>query len=577
MSRLKEAASNGAGANKYAAIYARVSTEDQGKGFSIPTQIEACQKLADREGYSVSEGYVLVDEGISGTTMDRPGLKQLRDFVKARVISAIFVYDPDRLSRNLGHQLVLAEEMDKAGVNLRIISHPLEQGPEGWLFFQMRGALAEYERAKILERTKRGMLGRAKAGHPNGGQVPLGYRYVAAAHGGCWEIDLEEAQIVQRIFFMCLSGMAVRTIACQLTVERVKTRLDRRPKSGGVKSHQEGVWVWGSVHQILRNEAYAGKAYFGRRQRLSNGRRQLRSSEEWICIPVPAIVDQQTFDTAQAQLRKNQVTARRNRKHEYLLAGGFFRCAQCGRMMTGRVTPKGKRRYRCTSRVNVLDIQKRCRGSILADDVESRVWNAVETLLKNPGLIAAEVRRQHEQSDEIKAEIGRHLDAVESALLKCVREDERWTKAYAAEVIDLDELKQHRAALVTRRKSLKDQHAQLEAELNRVQSNMHHVDQLIEYCARVRKRLQTFSFEEKRLALEALDIQATWAADQALSVRGSIPMGEVPSIRTDDVIMFIPPCRAVRPPRWLGAPAAGGEDRQQPGRILDGEPRWPGL
>ena len=94
---------------KYAAIYARVSTEDQGKGFSIPTQIDACQQLATREGYTVPESHVLIDEGISGTTMDRPSLRKLRDLVNARAIMAAIVYDPDRLSRNLGHQLLLAE------------------------------------------------------------------------------------------------------------------------------------------------------------------------------------------------------------------------------------------------------------------------------------------------------------------------------------------------------------------------------------------------------------------------------------------------------------------------------------
>src|SRR5919109_2345810 len=177
----------------YAAIYARVSTEDQGKGFSIPTQIEAGQKLAEREGYMVSETSVLVDEGISGTTMDRPELRKLRDFINAKAIGAVVVYDPDRLSRNLGHQLLLAEEFERAGVKLLIVSHPMEQGPEGWLFFQMRGALAEYERAKILERTKRGMLGRAKAGNPWAGQAALGYRAVREAHRARWEIDEEAA------------------------------------------------------------------------------------------------------------------------------------------------------------------------------------------------------------------------------------------------------------------------------------------------------------------------------------------------------------------------------------------------
>src|SRR5215510_16421266 len=136
---------------KIAAVYGRVSTEEQGHGFSLPTQLAACLALADKEGYMVPESYRFADE-VSGTTLDRPGLRLLRDLVRTRAVSAVLVYDPDRLSRTLGHQLLLSEEFEQAGIRLLIVSHPLEKGPEGWLFFQMRGAIAEYERAKVLER-----------------------------------------------------------------------------------------------------------------------------------------------------------------------------------------------------------------------------------------------------------------------------------------------------------------------------------------------------------------------------------------------------------------------------------------
>jgi site-specific DNA recombinase len=229
---------------RYAAIYARVSTEDQGKGFSISTQIEGCQKLAEREGYTVPEAHVLIDEGISGTTMDRPDLRKLRDLVNVRTISAVIVYDPDRLSRNLGHQLLLAEEFEQAAVKLLIVSHPMEQGPEGWLFFQMRGTLAEYERAKLLERTHRGRVGRVKAGHPGGGSVPLGYRRVQEPHRGRLEIDEETAPLIRRIFEMYVNGATLRTIAKQLTAERVPTKLDWEgsPKKRQQKRFGYGVW-----------------------------------------------------------------------------------------------------------------------------------------------------------------------------------------------------------------------------------------------------------------------------------------------------------------------------------------------
>jgi site-specific DNA recombinase len=227
--------------SQYAAIYPRVSTEDQGKGFSIPTQIEACQLLATREGYLVPESHVLIDEGLSGTTLERPGVRRLRELVQTQAIAAVIVIDPDRLSRNLGHQLLLAEELEEAGVKLLIVSHPLEQGPEGWLFFQMRGALAEYELAKLLERTQRGRIGRAKAGH-SWGQVPFGYRAIREPHGGRSEVDPEEAALVRRMFAMCLQGFSTREIARQLTMERVPTKLDREPKRGRHRELGPGCW-----------------------------------------------------------------------------------------------------------------------------------------------------------------------------------------------------------------------------------------------------------------------------------------------------------------------------------------------
>src|SRR5439155_19803382 len=136
-------------------------------------------------------------------------------------VRAVIVYDPDRLSRTLGHQLLLSEELDQAKVRLLVVSHPLEKGPEGWLFFQMRGAIAEYERTKILERTNRGRLGRAQAGYPHGGVVPLGYRYVHNKKDGIYEIDPEEAALVQRIFQLYLGGMSFKTLARVLKSERV--------------------------------------------------------------------------------------------------------------------------------------------------------------------------------------------------------------------------------------------------------------------------------------------------------------------------------------------------------------------
>jgi site-specific DNA recombinase len=512
-----------------AAVYARVSTEDQGKGFSLPTQIEACQKLAAHEGYTVPETHVLIDEGISGTTMDRPGLRRLRELVNTRAIAAAIVYDPDRLSRNLGHQLLLAEEFERASVKLLIVSHPLEQGPEGWLFFQMRGALAEYERAKILERTKRGMLGRAKAGYPLGGSVPLGFRYVGEPHPGHLEIDAEEAALVRRIFEMCLSGISTWGIARRLTAERVPSRRDRQPWAKkatgrkGLKGSGAGVWHHSSVGHILRNEAYIGTLYWNKSVRRTKTTIAYRPPEEWISIPIPPIVSDAIFAAAQAQLARNKVVSARNRRREYLLVGRRLRCGRCGRTMVGFCS-KGTRRYRCSSVVNVADPEQRCRGSVKADLVEGEVWAAVERVLAQPELIAVEVARQHARLEEVRAAQEQDKQPIYAALARCDRDDQHWLDAYMKEAITADELKAYRHDIQRGRTALQGQLAELDARLAGAVDAANQVAALTGYCARVRQRLQTFDVAEKRVALEALNIQSSWARGERLVIEGSIPL-----------------------------------------------------
>ena len=237
-------------------------------------------------------------------------------------------------------------------MRLLIVSHPLEKGPEGWLFFQMRGAIAEYERAKILERLKRGHLGRAKAGHPEGGTVPLGYRYIKGHKQGQYEIDAEEAGLVRRIFRMCLDGRNTTAIAKQLSAERIPTHQERR----GLRRKRLAPEIWskGSVHHLLRNEVYIGRMYYNKFQRvpgLKDPTRRTRAIQrdpsEWQLIPVPTLIDEATFAAVQAQLQRNAALGQRRRKYEYLFLAGRLRCGRCGSAMSGFNTPKGQRRYRC--------------------------------------------------------------------------------------------------------------------------------------------------------------------------------------------------------------------------------------
>src|SRR5262249_10651005 len=206
---------------KIAAIYVRVSTKDQAdRGYSLPTQLAACQTLAQQEGYAVPDSHIFIEDYI-GTSLNRPQLTHVRDLVRQRLVQAVFLYDMDRLARKLAHQLLLTEEFEQAGVALRIVTSPEEaKTPEAQLLVNVRGIIAEYERAKILERTARGRRGRAQDGYVSYGRRTFGYTYVKHADkgeyydpekdicracgkqskkGACYAVYPEEAAIVERI------------------------------------------------------------------------------------------------------------------------------------------------------------------------------------------------------------------------------------------------------------------------------------------------------------------------------------------------------------------------------------------
>ncbi len=160
-----------------AALYARVSSEQQERERTIDSQLEALRGLAQSRGWSIPNELVYRDEGFSGSRLDRPGLDRLRDAASAGRFSRLLVYCPDRLARNYVHQQVLLEELQHRGVEVEFAERPLSDRPEDRLLAQMQGAFAEYERTKILERTRRGRLYKARMGlWLNWGTPPYGYR-----------------------------------------------------------------------------------------------------------------------------------------------------------------------------------------------------------------------------------------------------------------------------------------------------------------------------------------------------------------------------------------------------------------
>src|SRR6201984_2820011 len=141
---------------KPAAIYARVSSDRQKENHTIASQTAALIEYAQAHGYSVPPEWVFQDEGYSGAILVRPGLEALRDLAAEGQIAAALVYSPDRLSRKYAYQVLLREELARWCAELLCLRAPAGATPKDQLLVQCQGMIAEYERAEIAERCRRG-------------------------------------------------------------------------------------------------------------------------------------------------------------------------------------------------------------------------------------------------------------------------------------------------------------------------------------------------------------------------------------------------------------------------------------
>jgi len=188
---------------KTAAIYARVSSDKQKEENTIASQTAALKEFAHNQDYDVPREWIFEDEGFSGASLVRPGLERVRDLAAEGQLEAVLVYTPDRLSRKYAYQILLIEEFARNGVETVFVKAPKSDTPEDQLLLQFQGMIAEYERAQILERSRRGKRHRARQGQVSVlSGAPYGYRYVRKTDetAAYYEIIEAEADVVRLVY-----------------------------------------------------------------------------------------------------------------------------------------------------------------------------------------------------------------------------------------------------------------------------------------------------------------------------------------------------------------------------------------
>ncbi|MBV9003035.1 MAG: recombinase family protein, partial [Solirubrobacterales bacterium] len=479
-------------------LYARVSTErQQGRG-TVGSQLEALRAAARADGHKVIEEFV--DDGYSGARLDRPALDRLRDAAEAGVLDGVLCLCVDRLARAYAYQVLILEEFERLGVKVRFLEGPAPgDDPQATLLVQMQGVIAEYEKAKIAERNRRGKLYRARAGEIPFWKVSYGHRRVIPEGGGRARIEIfePEAQVVREIFSAYVErGLSVRQIAFELR--------DRAIPSPTGKPQ----WGTSAIDRVLRNEAYVGTVYYNRHERIEGATRgrktrlRERPREEWIAIPVPAIIDRDTFDRVSQVSHENFKLSPRGAAAEAWLLRGLVECGHCH---------VGCSCHNSYGRNSVLTRYYYCRNhdllragsedrlcperNIRANELDEYVFEQVRQALLAPDQLLAAERAVLTGAPDENELVAAQLKRLDTAIEAKERERARLLDAYQAGLLGLEELTRRTGALTTRR-----------AELTREKETLNQRSAELAAENRIRRRLTGFS-ERIAASLNRLDFE----------------------------------------------------------------------
>ncbi len=518
-----------------AAIYARVSSARQKKDQTIGSQTQALREHATQSLLEVPEEWVFEDEGHSGATLVRPGLEALRDLAAQGCLDVVLCYSPDRLARKFAYQALLIEEFTRAGVRVEFVKGPRGDTPEDQLLVQFQGMFAEYEKAQLAERYRRGKAYRARTGSVNVlGGAPFGYRYLRKSDlaGAVYEIAEDEAMLVAEMFRRYAGdGASIADLARWLTSQGVRTRTGKERWDRSV--------IWG----MLRNPAYAGKAVFGKtmvvqepaglnRVARLQGRsvpRPIKTVDrprgEWTEIPVPAIVSNDTFDRVQQRLADNKRFAARNTKVPSLLQG-LAACSACGYgyyRTSARTTSRKIYYYRCLGSDDYRYQGGRvCRNQpVRADYLDNIVWDHITGLLADPALIRAEISKRLERA-RTSDPVTRQRNQLELALAKATTSITAMIGAYSEQLITIDELRARMPHLRAREASLRGQIDALDAQAADRDAYLKLADNLEGFLSQLRGKAETAAVAERQHVLRLL-VKDVLVGPEKITIRHRIP------------------------------------------------------
>src|ERR1700681_2014207 len=519
---------------RIAAIYAWVSSEQQREANTIASQTASLIEFAQGHDLEVPKEWVFEDEGYSGATLERPGLERVRDLAAEGQIQVVLAYSPDRLSRKYAYQILLIEELARNGVETIFVKAPQGASAEDQLLVQFQGMISEYERAQILERSRRGKRHRAQAGEVSVlSGAPYGYRYIRKTDQApaSYAVIDSEVRVVQRVYAMyTVEGLSIGEIARRLNAEGIPTR------------KQSARWERSVVWAMLRNPAYRGVACFGKtrvagRIRVTRALRRRggivssqslgheRPQEEWIEIPVPALVSEESFARAQELLSENKIRSRR-RTITPSVVQGLVSCQKCGYAFSRTSTQTSARKihyYKCIG----SDSWRKLGGPVCdngrfvrQDLLDQIVWTEVIRLLEDPTLIQQELDRRltaARSADPAK----KREQSLQRELTHVGKGIERLLSAYQEALMSIEQLRERMPPLRQREQTLR---AELQAIADQTSDravSLRLAENLTAFLSRLRGAADTLSMTERQRIVR-LVVKDVLIGDDTITIRHSI-------------------------------------------------------
>jgi site-specific DNA recombinase len=515
-----------------AAFYCRVSTSDQEDQETITNQIVELKERIEQDGCLLSPQHEFKDDGWTGAIIERPALDTMRDAAAKDEFQALYVYDRGRLARDFVYQEVVIRELADRGIQFVTLHDPPAETPEQQVMQGMYGLFAQYERIKILERTRRGRIRKAKEGVLVSGQALYGYTRVAKtddtpAH---WIINEKEAHVVRMVFdWSGKKGLSNRTIRQKLYDLEIPT-----------KKRKTKWWSTSTINRMLRNETYIkGIHYYNTSEavpaknpikkgykRVKNTSKKSRPKKDWIPLEVPVLLyrpgDEYLFRKAQRMLADNKKYARRLDRHDYLLSG-FVYC-ECGKRRAGDGSNKyGHHYYRCVERVFTAPEKRVCASmGVNAEVVDGVIWQKLESLMTDPDLIRQQAMKWLKNRSRHSSANDNERTHLNDQVNKITEQEERYQRAYGEGAMDFEQLEKLMSECRNRKSGINKELRKLDQKPDTNSTlNAAYLDKVCTYAA---ETIEELDFGDKRATMRDLVDKVTIYGQKQAKICGHIPI-----------------------------------------------------